>query len=177
MTNISLLDKIETNSAGCRHIFCTEGEAINLICSRIQELEYIPQNIQILQLGKAEVVSNNLKSSCFDFQTSLLSELQKILDCVHMGTRLYAIGSEQFVGNLRNYAYRWGMSDEELSWEVIDNRNKRVYCSTCHEINDHVNADLITCFNCGLKLEVWRHFSRLKNAYLGVCANAEQTVQ
>ena len=85
-----------------------------------------------------------------------------------MGMRFYAIGSEQFVDNLTRYARSFGLSDEKISIEVVSKETKNVYCSNCMTINSSVLDNIFICSNCGIKLEVLEHFSRLKNAYLGI---------
>ena len=158
---------------GNRHLVCVEGKAINLVLTKLTTSEHIPENLKILQWSKTENAEISLDREQFDSFENLEFRLVEILDRASMGIRFYAIGSEQFVGNLLKYARSFGLSEAEISLEVVSKETKNIYCSNCLVINYLVRDNILICYNCGIKLEVLEHFSRLKNAYLGICANAE----
>ncbi len=169
MSSVPQTTKLKFDLSASRHLICVEEAAIDLVYSRLNALEYIPINLQILYLGERK----DLDIEQFDSTENLEARLQKILEQAYMGTRFYAVGSEQFVQNLKGLARSFGMSEQEINLEAVNKKARNIYCSTCHSINPQVQTNLITCSGCGIKLEVWEHFSRLKNAYLGVCADAE----
>ena len=178
MNSISLSTKFEFDISGLRHVICVEGYAVSLIYNQIEELEYVPENLDIMHLEQLTIVDEKLDEKLninrFNSPESLTAKLKEILSGACMGTRFYAVGSEQFVGDLRNIAFDLGMGSDEITLAVVGDRGRRVYCSTCHEINPQATSNIITCCSCGISLEVWSHFSRLKNAYLGVCADLEE---
>ncbi|MGD1921845.1 MAG: dimethylamine monooxygenase subunit DmmA family protein [Pleurocapsa sp.] len=176
MNSISLLTKFEFDLSGSRHIVCAEGDAVDLICNQIEKLGYVPENTNILCLSESIVVDKKLNIKYVSTLENLIAKLIENLSSAYMGTRFYAVGSEQFVGDLRNHPIRLGMGSDEITLAVVERKKKRVFCSTCHEINTQVTTKIFNCFYCGIKLEIWSHFSCLKNAYLGVCADAEEVL-
>ena len=165
--------KIEFDLSGNAHLICAEDRAIYIILDKLKNLEDNRDRIQILQLGTEEIKQKTFRIEQFLSIENLQARLIEILDRAIMGMRFYAIGSEQFVWKLRNCARSFGLSEAEISLEVIDSEAKNIYCSNCLTINPLVNSDIFICSNCRIELEVLEHFSRLKNAYLGICADAE----
>lgn len=170
---ISGSNKIKFDYSAKAHLFCIENRAIDILLKELDRLEYTPENIQVLQLGAIKV-KHNLNIKQFYSIENLQTELVKILDRAKMGVRFYAIGSEQFIWNLRGYARNFGLSNAEISLQAIDSKAKNIYCSNCQTINHLVEANILTCDNCDIKLEVLEHFSPLKNAYLGICVDADR---
>lgn len=173
MSSIPQLSKIQFDRSGNRHLICVEGKAINLVWE-IESLEYLPKNIKILQLKKEkEHVARSLDTEQFNSIACLKSRLSEILNHSCMGMRFYAVGSERFIWNLQGYVRSFGLAAEEINLEAVSHEVKDVYCSNCLTINSLVKSNIFICDSCGIKLEVIEHFSRLKNAYLGICADAE----
>ena len=172
MHSLPQSDKIEFDFFGNLHLICAEDRAIDIISNKLENFEYDRDRIQILQLGTTKI-KQDLRIEQFGSIENLQARLIEIFDRATMGLRFYAIGSEQFVWNLRSCARSFGLSEAEISLEVISNEAKNIYCSNCQTINPVVNSDIFTCSNCSIELEVLEHFSRLKNAYLGICADAE----
>ncbi|WP_052055524.1 dimethylamine monooxygenase subunit DmmA family protein [Myxosarcina sp. GI1] len=172
MRSVPQPTKLQFNS-GSRHLICVENEeAMKTLYIRLDELDRHPQNLQILQVGVTEN-KRDLDIEQFDSVEKLKVRLTEIFDRAYMGMRFYAIGSEQFVWQLRGFARSFGLSEEEISSEVVGSKARNIYCSNCQTINPQVRTNITTCSSCGIKLEVQEHFSRLKNAYLGICADAE----
>ena len=173
MSSVPRPSKIEFDRSGNSHLICVENEAINLVFERLKAFEYILQNFTILQLvgAKKSEAASNIEQ--FDSIANLESRLIEICDRAYMGMRFYAVGSEQFVWHLRGCARSFGLSEESINLEVVDRQSKNIYCSNCQSINSSIDTTNPTCSSCGIKLEVIDHFSRLKNAYLGICADAE----
>ena len=189
MSSVPRPSKIELDSSGNSHLICVENDATDIVQARLEASEFITQNIKILQLGGIKVPDQRSQQApsfhggviCdlepnierFDLMANLRSRLTEICDRAYMGMRFYAIGSEQFVWHLRGYARSFGLAEEEINLEVVARESRNIYCSNCQLINSLVSNNIFICSGCGIKLEVLDHFSRLKNAYLGISADAE----
>ena len=173
MSSVPQSSKMQFDRSGSRHLLCVESKAIDLIATKLETLEYTIENLKILHWSETENVKSTIDIERFDSIKDLELRLVEILDRALMGMRFYAIGSEQFVINLCRCARNFGLSDEEISLEVVSKETKNIYCSNCLTINLSVRSSVFICPNCGIKLEVLEHFSRIKNAYLGICADAE----
>ena len=173
MSSVPRPSKITFDRLGNKHLLCVEAKTINIVTTRLEALKYLPENLKILQWGEAKNVNSFLDIEQFDLIANLESRLVEILDRATIGIRFYAIGSEQFVGNLCRYARSFGLCEEEIGFEVVDRETKDIYCSNCQTTNLSVRDSVFICSHCGIKLEVLEHFSQLKNAYLGICADAE----
>ena len=172
MSSVTQSSKMQFDRSGNRHLVCVEGEAINLVLTKLETSEYIPDNLKILHWSEKNV-KDYLNIERFNTIEDLESRLVEILERAFIGMRFYAIGSEQFVGNVLRYARSFRLSEVEIGLEVVARKTKNIYCSNCLVINSSVRDNIFVCSNCGIKLEVIEHFSRLKNAYLGICADAE----
>lgn len=85
-----------------------------------------------------------------------------------IGTYLYISAKWETVGQLIKIATRAGFTEEEMQAKGFGKRVKRVFCARCYAINPVVTAELeIVCKQCGQKLEVSTHYSRLHDAYYG----------
>lgn len=173
MGSVPPLDKVKFDLSGNMHLVCLEDGAIQNILNQLDNLELNLNCVRFLQLGTKKIEREALDIKQFHSIEDLQTGLIKILDRAKMGMRFYAIGSEQFVWNLRGCARGFGLSEEEINLEVISKDCKNIYCSNCQSINTLVKDNIFICDNCGIKLEVLNHFSRLKNSYLGICADAE----
>lgn len=172
MSSVPRPSKIKFDSSGNSHLICVENDAIDIVRVRLESSEFISQNIAILQLGGTKKLTS-LNIEQFDSIANLRLRLSELGGRAYMGMRFYAIGSEQFVWHLRGCARSFGLAEEEINLEVVARESKNVYCSNCQSINSLIRDNIFTCSNCGIKLEVLDHFSRLKNAYLGISADAE----
>ncbi|WP_144867419.1 hypothetical protein [Hyella patelloides] len=79
----------------------------------------------------------------FDSMRDLKAKFNEICDCAYMGMRFYAVGSEKFVWNLRNCARGFGLSEEEISLEVVGSKAKDIDCSNCQTTNSSVRTNII----------------------------------
>ena len=172
MSSVLQSSKMQFDKSGNSHLLCVENEAIDLVFDKLNNLEYTLDNLKILHYSETKVKSSQ-SIERFDRIEDLEYRLVEILDRACMGIRFYAIGSEQFVANLTRYVRSFGLSDGEISLEIVNKENKNIYCSNCLVINYLVIDNIFICSNCGIKLEVVEHFSRFKNAYLGICTDAE----
>lgn len=173
MSSVFQSSKIQFDRSSGRHLLCVEDEAIDLVLAKLEKSEFVYDSLKILYWCKTKNTINFPNIEQFNSLENLEFRLVEILNRAQMGTIFHAIGSEQFVGNLLKYARSYGLSEAEISWEIVSRKTKNVYCSNCQIINSLVRDNIFICSNCGIWLEVLEHFSRLKNAYLGISADAE----
>jgi hypothetical protein len=119
------------------------------------------------------VPDENCTQQSFRSETHLLIGLKRRLEEERMGLRLYAIGVEPFLWNVRGLASRFGMAAEEVHLYAIGTAARRVFCNHCRTITERVTTNIFECSGCGAHLFVRDHFSRRINAFAGVQVDAE----
>jgi hypothetical protein len=128
-----------------------------------------------LQLGKDRLTHLALP----DFPN--LAALQLALDAqlkdARVGLRLDLRGDEAFVWPLHALARAAGLQADEILMSSDPDGTRRVFCVHCATCQPATSAGHLTCAQCGVVLEVRRHFSQRLGAYLGVCADADQPYQ
>jgi ferredoxin-NADP reductase len=103
----------------------------------------------------------------------VMRRLDRLLTTATMGTRLYAAGSEGFVGRVVVIAVGHGIDHKSVLTEHSGSRARRVQCVHCKHITEDVTVSILECAGCGVLLFVRDHYSRRLAAFQGVCANAE----
>jgi hypothetical protein len=128
------------------------------------------------------IVSNSLaipdpneKAAQLNFRSEshLLIALKRRLEEERMGLRLYAIGAEPFLWNVRGVAAGFGMASAEVHLYAVGTAARRVFCNHCRTITERVTTNVFDCSGCGAHLLVRDHFSRRINAFAGVQVDAE----
>ncbi|MCG5076078.1 dimethylamine monooxygenase subunit DmmA family protein [Paraburkholderia tagetis] len=109
----------------------------------------------------------------FDGERELLGALGEALRCARVGIRIYALGTEPFIGSVRQIAEQAGVAPEAVRVEHSGSLQRRVYCIHCRAMNEGVTTNVTPCGGCGRKLLVRDHFSRRLAAFMGVQADAE----
>ncbi|HVI88947.1 MAG TPA: dimethylamine monooxygenase subunit DmmA family protein [Dongiaceae bacterium] len=104
---------------------------------------------------------------------TLLVRLQVILSTAHMGLRLYAAGTEGFIGQVMQVGADAGINFNSIRTEHRGSLARRVSCVHCKGITENVTTSPAVCSHCGLTLLVRDHYSRRIGAFQGVCINAE----
>lgn len=103
----------------------------------------------------------------------VLSRLNALLNDATMGTRLYAAGSEGFVGRVVRLAIDHGIDHKSVLTEHSGTLARRVQCVHCKYFTERVTVSILECDGCGTLLFVRDHYSRRLAAFQGVCVNAE----
>jgi predicted RNA-binding Zn-ribbon protein involved in translation (DUF1610 family) len=103
----------------------------------------------------------------------VLALLDGLLDRATMSTRLYAAGTEGFVGRVVALAISHGIDHKSVLTEHSGSRVRRVQCVHCKHFTEDVTVSIFECAGCGVLLFVRDHYSRRLAAFQGVCANAE----
>jgi hypothetical protein len=119
------------------------------------------------------VPDENSTQHSFRSESHLLIGLKGRLEKEHMGLRLYALGAEPFLWNVRGLASDFGMAAEEVHLYAIGTAARRVFCNHCRTITERVTTNIFECSGCGAHLFVRDHFSRRINAFAGVQVDAE----
>lgn len=103
----------------------------------------------------------------------LLIALRRRLNEERMGFRLYAVGSEGFLWEVRATTAAVGMSGQEVQLFQCGSRARRVFCNHCRTITEGVTTNIAVCSGCGAHLFVRDHFSRRLRAFAGFQVDAE----
>ena len=90
-----------------------------------------------------------------------------------MGTRLYAAGTEPYIGSVLQAALDCGIDHKSVITEHRGSAKRRVQCVHCKGYTENVTTNPVTCDHCGLSLLVRDHYSRRLGAFMGVCIDAE----
>ncbi|NQV97510.1 MAG: hypothetical protein HQ486_06905 [Acidimicrobiaceae bacterium] len=163
-----------------RHIFVLEGEGALALLEKV--------NPSHPMLGQSEILYSPVGSSheqaivklnAANFFTApsseiLLNRFAAILSTATMSTRLYAAGTEGFIGAAVNVAARYGVKSASIVKEHRGSLRRRVQCVHCKGFNSDITASPFHCEHCKLYLFVRDHFSTRLNAFQGVCVNAEE---
>lgn len=104
---------------------------------------------------------------------AVLAALDARLAAAKMGTRLYAAGTEGFVGRVIRLAIDHGVDHRSVVTEHRGSLARRVQCVHCKSFTEDVTTSVFECGPCGNLLFVRDHFSRRLAAFQGVCVNAE----
>ena len=102
-----------------------------------------------------------------------LPRLQKLLADAHMGTQVYAAGTEGLIGQTLREGVAAGLPHSALQTEHRGSLVRRVQCVHCKGITEDVATDPFSCSHCGLNLFVRDHYSRRIAAFQGVNIDAE----
>lgn len=107
----------------------------------------------------------------------VVRRLDGLLDTATMSTRLYAAGTEGFVGTVVALAIGHGIDHKSVLTEHSGSRARRVQCVHCKHFTEDVTVSIFECAGCGVLLFVRDHYSRRLAAFQGVCANAEDPAE
>lgn len=102
-----------------------------------------------------------------------LLRLNRLLQSAKMGTRLYAVGSETFLGLVVREAENQGINHQSIVTELNGSKARRVQCVHCKYITEDVTTSHYSCPRCSELLEVRDHYSRRLAAFQAVTATVE----
>jgi predicted RNA-binding Zn-ribbon protein involved in translation (DUF1610 family) len=100
-----------------------------------------------------------------------------VLATATMSTRLYAAGTEGFVGRVVTLAIGHHIDHKSVLTEHSGSRARRVQCVHCKHVTEDVTTSIFECGGCGVLLFVRDHYSRRLAAFQGVCVNAEDPTE
>lgn len=102
-----------------------------------------------------------------------LRYLERLLDTATMGTNLYTVGGESFIGQVVRHAINYRLHHTSITTELSGSLARRVQCVHCKHTAEGVTQSIYECPGCGLNLFVRDHYSRRLAAFQAVCVNAE----
>jgi ferredoxin-NADP reductase len=100
--------------------------------------------------------------------------LKGVLATASMGTRLYATGTEPFIGSVIQEAIAAGIDFKSVITEHRGSAKRRVQCVHCKGMTENVTTNPVVCSHCGINLFVRDHYSRRLGAFQGVIIDAEE---
>lgn len=98
----------------------------------------------------------------------------QLLQYSTMGTKIYAVGNEQFLWEATTVAAKHGVMNADVMREQTDTLARSVYCVHCKTTTHNVKTNIAACVGCQRYLFVRDHFSRRLNAYMGLMVDAEE---
>lgn len=102
-----------------------------------------------------------------------LRYLERLLDGATMGTRVYVVGGESFLGQSVQSAIQRYVDHTSIVTELTGSLARRVQCVHCKHTAEDVTVTIYRCPGCGVDLFVRDHYSRRFAAFQGVSATAE----
>ncbi len=166
-----------------RHIVALEGEGALALLELVQpgdpelarvEIMYAPGTSAAA--GHAEALTNLGAAHYWQAVSpaTLTTRLHQVLATATMSSRLYASGSEPFIGEVVRAGAAFGVKHLSIITEHRGSMKRRVQCVHCKGFIDDVTISPVPCTHCGLHLFVRDHFSRRFNAFQGVSIHAEE---
>lgn len=166
--------RLRLDSGGRRHLLVCEAPSIP---SEALQPPARPEDFGECWtiVGRSSAIPSPELSDRHEFrsQEHLLIALRRRLSRETLGFRLYAIGTEPFLGTVWQVAVGNGLSPGELSLFAVGSAARRVFCNHCRAVTEGVTTNIVTCTGCRASLFVRDHFSRRLNAFAGVQADAE----
>jgi hypothetical protein len=104
---------------------------------------------------------------------TLLIRLDGFLTTATMGVRLYAAGTEGFIGQVIQHAEQFFIDHKSIITEHCGSLARRIQCVHCKGITEDVTTNVARCGHCGVNLLVRDHYSRRFAAFMGVSTDAE----
>ena len=163
-----------------RHIFVLEGEGALALIEKVNPGDPILRQSEILYVAAGSTHTEALNklnvANFFDASGSeiLLNRLAVILATATMSTRIYAAGTEGFIGSVVRLGAQFGVKNASIIKEQRGSLKRVVQCVHCKGFNHDIVASPFRCTHCNLFLFVRDHFSARLNAFQGVCVNAEE---
>jgi predicted RNA-binding Zn-ribbon protein involved in translation (DUF1610 family) len=167
-----------------RHLIAAEGEGALAVLDCVAGAPAdVLARITILYASGGSAGHNHLErlsklgaDYCHEFPTvsTLLFRLNGVLSTATMGIRLYASGTEGFIGQVIQLGISHAIDHHSIVTEHRGSLARRVQCTHCKGIIENVTTNIATCIHCGVNLLVRDHYSRRLGAFMGVSADAEE---
>jgi hypothetical protein len=161
---------------GARHLLICD-RSVRLDNTQTAEFEQLAETLTIISKGNVTVgpfknlPCRNIHE--FEDDRDLLTTITSILRSASISQRLYVIGTEPFLADVRRVATECGLSDDAVQYQHFGSMCRRVYCIHCRTIAESVTTNIVGCGACGAELLVRDHYSRRLSAFMGVMCDAE----
>jgi len=173
---------LSLDAGASRHLLALQGEGALALLDQAATLSsvilqrcallYVPDITANLSAALAALPVSNFWVT--PTVATLLPRLRTELAVAHMSTRLYAAGTESFIGQVVQLAQDFGIDHASIPTEHRGSLARRVQCVHCKGMTDDVRISPVVCAHCGLSLLVRDHYSRRLGAFQGVCIDAEE---
>lgn len=166
---------IGLDAGGRRHLLVVDAATVAEDQLR-GDLGAIPEVWTVVRDGRhppSKFMAPGGSAHAFRSVALLFDALKSRLARETMGFRLYAIGSETFLGDVFAIGAAAGLSASEMAFAHSGSLARRIYCVHCRTITEGVTDNVFTCTGCGASLFVRDHFSHRLSAFQGVQVDAE----
>ena len=167
---------IGVDAAGARHLLLTEAYeppsgSLRTELGAFDEVWILTRDART----PASAFMDRIAGSRHAFRSKalMLDALDQRLARETMGFRLYAVGSETFLADVRARGAAAGLSKAEINLAHTGSLARRVYCVHCRTVTEGVTDSIFACTGCGAALFVRDHFSGRLSAFMGVQIDAE----
>ncbi|WOE32457.1 MULTISPECIES: dimethylamine monooxygenase subunit DmmA family protein [unclassified Acinetobacter] len=134
------------------------------------------QQLKVQQCREVFTLDNQRKD---DALANLLNQLQDRLCLEYAGIHIVVCGTEAFIWEIQQCLIYHGCLKEEMSLllDLTEPKQnvKKIYCVHCGRTQHTTAVEYCTCQHCNLNLLIRSHFSERLGAYMGVCANVQQS--
>ena len=163
------------------HLILAQGPGVQSVINMLHQ-QHSDQPITLLyahQLGQPINYDVELKmplnadQHVFDDEKSTLKALKLLLPFQYMGTRIYVVGSQEFIWAVADAVKAFGIDDADIIKELSGTLARSVYCVHCKAITHQATTNVTECSGCQRMLFVRDHFSRNLGAYMGLMVDAE----
>jgi predicted RNA-binding Zn-ribbon protein involved in translation (DUF1610 family) len=176
-------DGLRAMAAARRNIVAAEGEGTHAVLRMIVDAPAgfaARTHLLYADTGRASAPDLDRLRALGTAHIDVVTEAEEVLRLVDdllgsatMGTRLYAAGTEGFIGRVVRLAIDHGIDHKSVLTEHSGSLARRVQCVHCKHVTERVTVTVFECVGCGTLLFVRDHYSRRLAAFQGVCINAE----
>ncbi len=169
------------------HVVAAHGEGIGAVLRMISDAPPgFAERTHVLYAATGESPGNDLdrlrsagtrRLDVLPGADDVLRMLDSVLATATMSTRLYAAGTEGFVGRVVTLAIGHRIDHKSVLTEHSGSHARRVQCVHCKHVAEDVTTSVFECAGCGVLLFVRDHYSRRHAAFQGVCVNAEDPTE
>ncbi len=100
-------------------------------------------------------------------------DLAQLAASLPQSSSFYLAGSEAFMWDMARLLTDAGFIRDQIAMLAPLSKERRLFCTHCYTLMDHVTHSPHVCSGCGRALLVRDHFSKIHRAYVGVQINAE----
>lgn len=173
---------LKVDEAARRHLVAAEGEGALAVLETFGKASgHLGRTTLVYCAGGSAAAGHAEKLAALEpdvfhllpSEQTLLVRLNGLLQTAVMGTRLYAAGTEGFIGQVVAAGLAHGVDHHSIFTEHRGSLARRVQCVHCKGFTENVTVSPVACAHCREPLIVRDHYSRRLGAFQGVSAVAE----
>lgn len=170
--------RLEPDPFASLNLVLGEGAGIEPIARMLKAANQVFRSRTVLLFVGPADLSDDVGKTVSSVQTlptidTVLIRLDGLLRTAMMGTRLYASGTEGFIGRVIQTAERHLIDHKSVVTEHSGSFVRRIHCIHCKGITENVTTNVFACSHCDTPLAVRDHYSRRLGAFMAVSADAE----